>query len=166
MTTEEDEEIQSIIEYYLHSRAIEFSRIFKGLSGRNSTQLTIVLSIALALSLATSLPMTGLLQERTEASPPLDVEVHSGFWGSIPMRESTNRTFVVENPTQRPLILRFEAIDWSPIMAVKDIEVSWDYDGAPLLPGEAADLTIVLENVGLDGAIIVSLDIRVVGVPF
>jgi len=51
-------------------------------------------------------------------------------------------------------------------MASKDIEVSWDYDGTPLLPGEVADVIISLENVGLEGTIIVSLDIHIIGKPY
>ena len=41
-------------------------------------------------------------------------------------------------------------LNWNPIMACKDVDVSWDYDGTPLLPDETAKIKIKLENVGRD----------------
>jgi hypothetical protein len=188
MTIEEDEEIESILETYLRSRATEFSRLFNGLtaviletiSTRRITKrsvsrslsafkneyLSLILSIALALSVVTSISMIGLLKNEETIPPILEVEVHSGYWGSIQIQESTSRAFKVENPTEHPLTLELKTLNWNPIMASKDLKVSWDYPGAPLPPGEATDITINIENIGLAGTILVSLDIHVVGNPY
>ena len=185
MTTEEDDEIQSLVEYYLRSRANEFSRYFNGLTGaalaiistsnidRRSTskilsslkspKLSLVLSITLVLSLVTGLSMMGLLQDETMIPPILDIEVHSGYWDRIPVHASTNRVFTVENPSEHSLTLELKTLNWNPIMASKDVEVSWDYDGTPLLPGETTEISINLENIGIDGTILVSLDIHIIG---
>lgn len=183
MTTEEDEENQSLLEIYFRSQAAEFAKFFNGLTAytlqiistkkitkRNistncldfrNPKLSLILSIAILLTLATSLPMMGLLQNEKPNPPILDVEVHSGLWGSIPTHETSSQTFKVENPTEHTLTLELKTLNWTPIMASKDIEVSWDYDGTPLLPGEAAYIRINLENIGLSGTIIVSLDIHI-----
>ena len=187
MKTEEDEEIQSLLEYYLRSRANEFSRFFNGLTGvllgiisthrinrrslsrilppLKSPKISLLLTITLLISLTTSLSMMGLLRNATTTPPTLDVKVHSGYWDPIPPHESTNRTFKVENPGEHPVTLELRTLNWNPIMVSKDIAVSWDYDGTPLLPGEAAHVTISLENIGLGGTIIVSLDIHIIGKP-
>ena len=55
---------------------------------------------------------------------------------------------------EHPLTLGLKTFNWNPIMACKDVDVSWDYDGTPLLPGETAEIKINLENVGLEGTII------------
>lgn len=187
MTTEEDEENQSILEIYIRSQATEFSKFFNGLAAyalqiisskkitkRNisticfdfrNPKLSLILSIAILLTLATSLPMMGLLQNEKQNSPILDIEVHSGLWGSIPMHETTSQTFKVENPSEHPLTLELRTLNWTPIMASKDIEISWDYDGTPLLPGEATAIRIDLKNEGLSGTIIVSLDIHIIAMP-
>ena len=185
MKTEEDDEIQSLVEYYLRSRANEFSRFFNGLTGiilaiistskinRRSTskilsslkspKLTLVLSITLVLSLATGLSMMGLLQDKTMIPPILDIEVHSGYWDRIPIHESTSQTFTVENPSEHPLTLELKTLNWNPIMTSKDVEVTWDYDGTPLLHGETTEIKINLKNIGIDGTILVSLDIHIIG---
>ena len=49
-------------------------------------------------------------------------------------------------------------------MSSKDVKVTWDYDGTPLLPGEVAYIRIDLENVGLSGTIVISLDIHIIAV--
>lgn len=127
MTTEEDDEIESLVEYYLRSRANEFCRYFNGLTGtllavistskidRRSTskiqsslkspKLSLVLSITLVLSLVMGLSIMGLLQDEAMIPPLLDIEVHSGYWDRIPINESTNRVFTVENPSEHPLTL-------------------------------------------------------------
>ena len=185
MTTEEDDEIESLVEYYLRSRANEFSRYFNGLTGTllavksttkinqrstskiqssmKSPKLSLVLSVTLVLSLVMGLSMMGLLQEETMNTPILDVEVHSGNWGRIPINESTNRVFTVENPSEHPLTLELKTLNWNTITASKDVKVSWDYDGTPLLPGETTEITINLENIGMDGTTPISLDIHIIG---
>jgi len=66
---------------------------------------------------------------------------------------------------EHPLTLKLKTLNWNPIMACKDVAVSWDYDGTPLLPGEIAKIKINLENVELEGTIIASLDIHIIGKP-
>ena len=185
MTAEEDDEIESLVEYYLRSRANEFSRYFNGLTGTllavistskidrrsrskiqsslKSPKLSLVLSVTLVLSLVMGLSMMGLLREEAMSPPVLDVEVHSGYWDRIPINESRSQVFTVVNPSEHPLTLELRTLNWNPIMASKDVEVSWDYDGTPLLPGETTEISINLENIGLDGTILISLDIHIIG---
>ncbi len=186
MTINGDDETQSLLEIYLRSRASDFSKFFNGLTAyilqfistnkitrRSASKslaalknrnFSLVLSITLVLSLATGLSMMGFLRNREPISPLLDIQVHSGLWDRIPIHESTNKTYKVENPTEHPLTLELKTLNWSPIISSKDVKVTWDYDGTPLLPGEAVYIRIDLENVGLSGTIIVSLDIHIIAV--
>ena len=48
--------------------------------------------------------------------------------------------------------------------AIIYMTIACDYDQLPLLPGEAIEININLENLNLDGTIFVNLDIYVIGI--
>lgn len=148
MTTEGDDEKHSILEIYLRSRASDFSKFFNGLT-------------AYILQFISTNKITRRSASRSLAALKnrnfSRARAHSGLWDRIPIHESTNKTYKVENPTEHPLILELKTLNWSPIMSSKDVKVTWDYDRTPLLPGEAVYIRIDLENVGPSGTIIVNL---------
>ena len=185
MTNTDLEDNDNLILYYMRTRARDYFQFYKRLAGqvwgtiflikqtlgnKYSTWVNIkvpnkhlVLSIAITLSLLTGISMTGLLNDGT-ATQVFETEIHSGFWEIIPMHSSTTRTFIVENPSEQPAYLELKALNWFPNEAIKSVKISWDYDELPLLPGESIEININLENLSMDGAIFVSLDIYVLGI--
>jgi hypothetical protein len=185
MTIKDMEDSDNLMRYYMRTRARDYFQFYNRLAGqvygamslryqilgeKYSTGVNLkvpnkhlVLSIALALSILTGISMTGLLNDGT-ATQVFEAEIHSGFWEIIPMHSSTTRTFIVENPSEQPAYLELKVLNWFPNEAIKSVKISWDYDELPLLPGESIEININLENLSMDGAIFVSLDIYVLGI--
>lgn len=178
------EEDENLMLYYMRARARGYFQFYNRLAGiiwgalflRNHTlrkkhstganlkvnNKHLVLSIALTLSIFTGISMTGLLNDNN-STHIFETEIHSGFWGIIPLNSSMIRTFIVENPTEFPVNLELKTRSWLPSEAPIYVNIAWDYDDTLLLPGEATEISITLENLGTDGTIFVSLDIYVLG---
>ena len=72
------------------------------------------------------------------------------------------KIFKIENQSVYPITISLFIRNWNPIVS-DNITVNWNYNGTILLPGESTYITITLENVGLEGPIIPSLDIYIIG---
>ena len=175
---------ENLILYYMRTRAREYFQFYNRLAGlvwragfiryqtlrdKHSTGANLkvqnkhlVLSIVLTLSILTGISMTGLLNDNN-TTQVFETEIHSGFWSVIPLHSSMTRTFIVENPTEFPVNLELKTRSWLPSEAPKYVKIAWNYDDTPLLPGEAIEISITLENLSMDGTIFVSLDIYVQG---
>ena len=185
MTKKDVEGNENLMLYYMRTRAREYRQFYNRLAGlvwgalflRNQTlgdkytkgvnlkvpSKHFVLSIVLTLSILTGISMTGLLNDNS-ATQVFETEIHSGFWGMIPRNSSMTRTFIVENPSEQPTYLELKAVNWFPNEAIKYVKVAWNYDESPLLPREAIEISITLENISMGGTIFVSLDIHVQGI--
>jgi hypothetical protein len=184
MIEKDVEEDENLMQYYMRTRAREYFQFYNRLAGilwgalflRNQTlrdkqsmganpkvhNKHIVLSIVLMLSILTGISMTGLLNDNN-ATHVFETEIHSGFWGVIPLNSSMIRTYIVENPTEFPVNLELKTRSWIPSEAPIYVNIAWNYDDTPLLPGEAIEISITLENLSMDGTIFVSFDIYVQG---
>jgi hypothetical protein len=184
MVKKDGEGFENLMLYYMRTRAREYSQFYNRLArivwgalflrnhtlrDKHSKEATlqihnkhIVLSIVLTLSILTGISMTGLLND-TNVTQVFETEIHSGFWGVIPLNSSMIRTFIVENPTEFPVNLKLKTRSWIPSEAPKYVNIAWNYDDTPLLPEEAIEISITLDNLSMERIIFVSLDIYVQG---
>lgn len=175
---------ENLLLYYMRTRAREYFQFYNRLAGivwdvlflRNQTlndkhsmganvqvhNKHMVLSTVLTLSILAGISMTGLLNDNN-LTHVFETEIHSGFWGVIPLHSTLTRAFIVENPTEFPVNLVLKTRSWLPSEASKYVKISGNYNNTPFLPGEAIEMSITLENLSTEGAIFVSLDIYVQG---
>jgi hypothetical protein len=171
LSKEKKMDLKELIRYYFSSRATEYSRFFTGLTGalltalsiytlkerrtdfKNGTldkgnRLTIIISLSIALSVVAGLSFTGLLQSsKTVDHSDMVIKINLGEWGKIQTGSKSSRAFYIENTCSKALTLDFFTENWSPIQVQDFVQVSWDYDGRPILPGHGANITLTLVNI-------------------
>ena len=174
---------QSLMEIYLRSRAIEFSKLFKRITAMTLELLgtqrlsrrrlyrafnpvknhayPIILSAACIMSLASAVTMMGILEDLRK--PAMELMIHTGYWDRIPANGVASKTFEVENPTGQLIYLELLSQNWFPVSTFRDVEITWDYDGVPLRAGESREVTITIENYNPLNTLFVSLDIYIIG---
>jgi hypothetical protein len=187
LSKEKKMDLKELISYYFSSRATEYSRFFTGLTGalltalsiytlkerrtdfKNGTlnkrnRLTIIISLSIALSVVAGLSFTGLLQSsKTVGHPDMVIKINSGEWGKIQTGGNSSRALYVENTCGKALTLDFFTENWSPVQVQDFVQVSWDYDGRPILPGHGADITFTLVNISLNVTMNFRFDFVVTG---
>jgi hypothetical protein len=187
LSKEKRMDLKELIRYYFSSRATEYSRFFTGLTGalltalsiytlkerrtdfKNGTldkgnRLTIIISLSIALSVVAGLSFTGLLQSpKTVEYPDIVIKINSGEWEKIQAGGKSSRAFYVENTCGKALTLDFFTENWSPVQIQDFVQVSWDYDGRPILPGQGVNITFTLVNISLNVTTNMKFDIVVTG---
>ena len=91
-------------------------------------------------------------------SPPeetLDVEIYSDStlnqvlssvaWGAIEPGTSMNRIMYIQNNGDDSVTLSVTTEDWTPAGASGYLQLSWDYNGSPISPGEVIQITMILD---------------------
>jgi len=96
-------------------------------------------------------------------SPDIIILIHSGEWGTIQTSGASQQTFHIENTCDGPVTLSFITENWSPIEARNNFEISWDYEGSPILPGRGMDIVFKLVNKNNNSMICISFDIIITG---
>ena len=168
--------------FYTHTKAKEYSQFCTKLArnvsnalrtvlnvsaqetGNSVTFKHLALSVALTMALLSGISLTGLLNHNN-AIQTFETEIHSGFWGIIPMNSSKTQNYLIENPSEKPVYLGLKAVNWFPSEAKKYVNILWDYDESPLQPGETVQVNIMLENIIMENNIFVSLDLYVSETP-
>ena len=127
-------------------------------------RLTIIISLSIGLSVVAGLSFTGLLQSsKTVDHPDTVIKINSGEWGKIQTGSKSSRVFYVENTCGKALTLDFFTENWSPVQVQDFVQVSWDYDGRPILPNHGANITLTLVNISHDVTMNFRFDIVVTG---
>lgn len=104
-----------------------------------------VLMVLVSLSLVVGFFVAGSVGVREDAnSYSLIVRYCGGEWRRIEFGGSVSCSFTVLNANDAPVTLDFFTWGWKPPGACDDVDVSWDYDGCPVLPSEACDVTLTL----------------------
>jgi hypothetical protein len=190
LSKEKKMDLKELISYYFSSRATEYSRFFTGLTGalltalsiytlkeqgtdfKNGTldkgnRLAIIISLSIALFVVAGLSFTGLLQSsKTVNHPNMVIKINSGEWGKIQIGGKSSRAFYVENTGNNALTLDFFTENWSPVQFQDFVQVLWDYDGRPILPGHGADITFTLVNISFNDTMNFEFNIVVTGTEF
>jgi hypothetical protein len=84
-------------------------------------------------------------------------------WGTLNPGTNKNMVCFIKNEGSKPLLLSLKTSNWSPKTAFKDISVIWDYDGAPINPGEAIPVSLTLSTAHETDFTDLSVDITIVG---
>jgi hypothetical protein len=84
----------------------------------------------------------------------LDVQVYSDSaltqvlssvtWGNLVPGSSINKVMYIHNNGENSVSLSLTTQDWIPTGAVNYIQLTWDYDGSPISPGETVQITMTL----------------------
>ena len=58
--------------------------------------------------------------------------------------DATIRTFYIKNIDEKPIFLEFDTSKWDPPEALNYVDVSWDYDGEPIMPGAISRVNMMV----------------------
>ena len=117
-----------------------------------------------------TLSSTGSIQIQTTA----DIGVYSDVgcttpltslsWGTLQPGGSQDRDCYIKNEGNTPLTLSLQTTGWNPAAAENYLDLSWDYNGAPIGAGAVIHVTFTLSvDSGITGVTTFSFDITIVG---
>ena len=75
-----------------------------------------------------------------------DLQDNTIQWGKLYLGFSANASFYLQSTGNLPVVLSFEASEWSPSGIGSYLSVSWDYNGSQLEPNQTILLTITLTS--------------------
>ena len=56
-----------------------------------------------------------------------------------------NQIMYIQNNGDNGVILSLTTEDWTPVGVSEYLQLSWDYDGSPISPGEVIQVTMALD---------------------